>query len=222
MDNKMMKLERMKQFDGTMLSENMYNAAIGLTIIWGLLVNVIMAALLQRYVLGIDVRVVLVLYLVLSFGSMFLVYKSQSPALSFVGFTGLAIGMGLLLTFMISTYTSSSVYNAFIMTGIIVVIMLIVSTLYPSFFLGLGRTLGLALIATLVVELVGGLLLRLPLSILDYFVVIIFAGYIGFDWAKAQQYPHTLNNAVDSAADIYVDIINIFVRILSIIGKKDD
>ena len=57
---------------------------------------------------------------------------------------------------------------------------------------------------------------------MDYVMVVIFAGYIGFDWAKAQAYPKTLDNAIDSAADIYVDIVNIFIRILSIMGNKKD
>ncbi|MBO7709254.1 MAG: US12 family protein, partial [Lachnospiraceae bacterium] len=90
------------------------------------------------------------------------------------------------------------------------------------FFLSIGRVLIFALIGSIVIELIGGLLLHLPLGIMDYVVVVIFAGYIGYDWARAQAYPKTLDNAIDSAADIYVDIINIFIRILSIIGKKDN
>ena len=57
-------------------------------------------------------------------------------------------------------------------------------------------------------------------TIFDFIVVIIFCGYIGYDWARAQEYNPTLDNAIDSAADIYVDVINLFVRILSIIGKR--
>ena len=39
------------------------------------------------------------------------------------------------------------------------------------------------------------------------------------DWAKAQEKPKTLDNAVDSAVDLYLDIINLFVRLL---GKGND
>jgi FtsH-binding integral membrane protein len=53
-------------------------------------------------------------------------------------------------------------------------------------------------------------------------VALIFCGYIGLDWHRAQQFPKTLNNAVDSAADIYLDVVNLFVRILSITGKRRD
>ncbi len=46
--------------------------------------------------------------------------------------------------------------------------------------------------------------------------------YIGYDIYRSQQYPKTLDNAVDSALDIYMDIANLFIRILSILGKRND
>ena len=58
------------------------------------------------------------------------------------------------------------------------------------------------------------------MTIIDYAVALIFCGYIGLDWCRAQQYPKTLDNAIDSAADIYLDIVNLFIRILSITGKR--
>ena len=53
-------------------------------------------------------------------------------------------------------------------------------------------------------------------------MLVIFALYIGYDWVKAQQYVHTLDNAVDSALDIYMDIINLFLRVLMILGRNND
>ena len=53
-------------------------------------------------------------------------------------------------------------------------------------------------------------------------MVLIFSGYVGYDWSKAQIFPKTLDNAIDSAADIYVDIVNLFIRILRIMGKKNN
>ena len=76
------------------------------------------------------------------------------------------------------------------------------------------------LLLTILVEVVAGFLFPAALQWTDYLVVLLFCGYVGFDWAKAQQYPKTLDNAVDSAADIYVDIIYLFLRILSILSKS--
>jgi FtsH-binding integral membrane protein len=57
-------------------------------------------------------------------------------------------------------------------------------------------------------------------SIIDWIVVIIFCGYIGYDWARANNIPKTFDNAVDSAAALYIDMINLFVRILRILGRR--
>ena len=57
---------------------------------------------------------------------------------------------------------------------------------------------------------------------IDWVVAALFTVYIGYDIYRSQQYPKTLDNAVDSALDIYMDIANLFIRILSILGKRSD
>ena len=204
-----------------MLSEGTYNIAIGLTLLWGFLINAGMIFFLSPYILKIHPGVLIISYLVLSFGCVAVVVKSRKPAVSFLGFTGLAVGMGLILTFVVASYSGPTVYSAFLTTAIIVVSMMIISTIKPGSFLSIGRSLMFALIGSILIELVGGLIFHLSLGFMDYVIVVIFAGFIGYDWAKAQMYPKTLDNAIDSAADIYVDIVNIFIRVLEIMGKKD-
>ena len=222
MNNKQIKLDRLTCTDGMALTDRSYNITIGLVLLWGYLLNVITARFLTPHILRINQWVVIVGYFVISFGCMALIFKSHKPAVSFLGFTGLAFAMGVLLTFFLTAYSNSSVYTAFLTTGIIVVSMMIAAIFFPAFFLSLGRVLGVCLIASIVIELIFGLIFRVPLNILDYVIVAVFAGYVGYDWAKAQSYPKTLDNAIDSAADIYVDVVNIFIRILSIVGRSDN
>ena len=105
-------------------------------------------------------------------------------------------------------------------TAIVTGVMLVASTLYPQMFLGLGRTLGFALITVIIVQVVMALFFHTSSTVIDWIVVMIFCGYIGYDWSVANQYQKTVDNAVDSAADLYLDIINLFLRILRIMGKK--
>ena len=58
------------------------------------------------------------------------------------------------------------------------------------------------------------------LGLLTWGGVVIFTLYIGYDWARAQAFPKTANNAICSAADIYVDIINLFLLILRLMDRK--
>ena len=218
--NKEYRLERMNNYAGTMVTERTYNLTIGLTLLWGVLINVVMATFFTYQILSMNYLLVVVLYFAGTLGCSILVHKSSSPAVSFAGFTGMAISMGLLLTFYVTAFTGHSVAYAFIATALITVIMVLLSMLYPEFFRNLGRTLFVSLIGCILVELIGSLVLGLPMTIIDYAVALIFCGYIGLDWHRAQQFPKTMDNAVDSAADIYLDVVNLFVRILSITGKR--
>ena len=109
---------------------------------------------------------------------------------------------------------------AFIATGLVTVIMIILSMLYPAFFQNLGRTLIISLLGCILVEFVGSIIFRIPLGFIDYIVALIFCGYIGLDWNRAQAYPKTLDNAIDSAADIYLDVVAYIELILDCKSKR--
>ena len=218
--NREYRLERMNNYAGTAVNERTYNLTIGLTLLWGVLINVVMATFFTYQILSLNYVLVIVLYFAGTLGCSYLVHKSDSPAVSFAGFTGMALSMGLLLTFYVTAFSGNSVADAFIATGLVTVIMIILSMLYPAFFQNLGRTLIISLLGCILVEFVGSILFRIPLGFIDYIVALIFCGYIGLDWNRAQAYPKTLDNAIDSAADIYLDVVNLFVRILSITGKR--
>lgn len=194
---------------------------IGLTIASGLVLNILMARYLMVPILSMNIAVMIIAYFVVSIGCMLIIYKSPNPVISYVAFLGLSAAMGLLLTWVVSMYNIGTVTIAFVITGLITLLMMVISSIYPAFFMSIGRALFIALIGTLVIEVIFRLLIGFDMQIMDYIVALIFSGYIGYDWAKAQRYPKTYDNAVDSAADIYVDIVNLFVRVLSIVGRRD-
>ena len=221
-DNQDAKRERLTHTAGTALSERSYNLVIGGVLLWGIVINIIMAKGLRDPILCIPPVAVIVIYIIGSIVSSIVIFKSNNPAVSFAGFTVLAICMGLILTYFITAYDIGTVTLAFEMTAIVTVAMMILGTLFPQFFLSIGGALGIALLAGIFVEVVFGLILHKNMQIMDYVFVLIFSGFIGFDWAKAQAYPKTLDNAIDSAADIYVDVVNIFIRLLEIFGDSNN
>ena len=90
------KLERMNSYAGTQVTERGYNLTIGLTLLWGVLINVVMAYFFTYQILSINYIAVLVIYFVGTLGCSFIVHKSNSPAVSFAGFTGLTETVTLL------------------------------------------------------------------------------------------------------------------------------
>ena len=147
--------------------------------------------------------------------------KSTNPMVSFIGYNLVVLPIGVLLSLLLLGFPVGIVVKAMALTGMVTATMMLLAIIRPQFFLGLGRTLFLTLIIGIVAEVVATWLFGYRGAIFDWLFVILFSGYIGYDVAKSQAYPKTLDNAVDSALDIYLDVINLFIRLLSILGRRD-
>lgn len=212
------KLERLNSGLPDTMSAQLYNLVLGGCILYGLLLNVIIVIFFGDLFAGIDPRVFLIGYFVLCFGGIYLA-NSSKPLTSFLGYNLVVLPIGALLSVALPDYAAADIRLAVVTTAFIVAVMITTATLYPHYFAGLGTTLFFSLLIGVIVELVA-LLLGFEPSIFNWAFVLLFTLYIGYDWYKAQAYPKTLDNAIDSALDIYLDIINLFIRILNILNKK--
>jgi len=147
--------------------------------------------------------------------------KSDNPFISFIGYNFVVVPFGLVVNMVVSLYNPSIVAQAIRVTAFVTVAMMILGVLFPSFFQRIIGALTIALIIVIIIEVVQIFIMHIHQNWLDWAVAVIFCGYIGYDWGRANQIPKTLDNAVDSAAALYMDIINLFIRILSILGRRD-
>lgn len=202
-----------------------YNMIIGATLLYGFLINCFMVAFCYDAVASMNPIAFTISYFVMALIGGFMVNKSESPVVSFIGYNLIVIPMGLCLSLIINTYLSygyqNTVLAAFLITAVVTIVMMVLGAMFPTFFLSIGRTLGVSLLITVVVELIL-FFIGIDLAITDYIVVLIFCGYVGYDWAKANANIKTVNNAVDSASELYVDIVNLFVRILRILARSQN
>ena len=129
--------------------------------------------------------------------------------------------IGVVLCLMLPGIPVAIVTKALLLTGLVTATMTLLGLVRPQLFLGLGRTLLIALVVGILAELVATFLFHYTGSVFDWLFVILFSGYIGYDVAKSQMYPKTVDNAVDCALDIYLDIINIFIRLLALLSRKE-
>ena len=217
------------------ISDRAYNAIIGLVLLWGLGITAVICGLFSdkivNYIADLTIKTdsplpiigFLVGYLVLTIVGNIISAKSNNPIVSFIGYNLVVIPTGIILSVIVSTYTSASIILALMITLICVAVMMLLSTLFPKFFLSIGKTLFIALLVTVVIELIlalTGVLSTSGNKIIEGIVALIFCGYIGYDWARAQRCAKTPDNAVDVCVALYMDIINIFIRLLEIFGEE--
>ncbi|PKH34322.1 Bax inhibitor-1 family protein [Shewanella sp. ALD9] len=203
------------------ISATAYNFAIGLTLCWGFAMNWLMVTNIgPQSIADVNPWIFFIGYFASCFFGMYLFNKSSNPLVSFIGYNFVVIPFGLIINLVVSGYDASIVSEAIRITGLVTIGMMCLGSMFPAFFKKISGALSIALLLVIVVELIEIFVFGIHHGILDWIVVLIFCGYIGYDWGRANQIPKTLDNAIDSAAALYMDIINLFLRILRILGRK--
>ena len=70
MDNKAYKQARFMENDDPVITSQMYNVILGGTVLWGIIINIIMATLFMEPILEMNYLLVVIVYFVGSFISM--------------------------------------------------------------------------------------------------------------------------------------------------------
>lgn len=210
--------------EDSIISVRAYNAIMVGVLLWGLLVNILLCAFVGDVYRYIPPLLFLVLYLVCAFVGIRIAAKSNKPAVSFLGYNLVVVPFGLVISSMVYAYGgigSDVVTYAFVYTMLITIGMLAMVMIVPALFEKLGGALLGCLVGLILCELVL-LLLRVPQTVIDWVASGLFALYIGYDIYRSQKFVKTVDNAVDCALDIYLDIANLFIRVLQILGRKKD
>lgn len=203
------------------ISDRVYNLIIGLALCWGFGVNLLIVKYIDvELLMSINILYFIIGYFASCFLGVYLFNKSDNPAISFLGYNFIVVPFGLVLNIIISAYDPVLVFSAIKVTAIVTAIMMLAGSLWPAFFRKIIGALTIALFAVIIVQFFEIFVLKEQHGIIDWIVVIIFCGYIGYDWGRANAIPKTVDNAIDSAAALYMDIINLFVRILRIMGRR--
>lgn len=209
-------------YETSSLSVRSYNLAIGLTLAYGCILSAILASSTKDFVTGINPWLFVIIYFVVEFGAQALACISSNPFITFIAYNLCVLPIGMLLSTFVSYYTKADITVALISVAAVTVVMCCASTMFPKFFESLGLGLFLALLIGIFVELVVVYAFGYKGTLFDWFFVVLFSLYVGFDWVMAESYPRTVNNAILSSISLYLDIVNLFVRLLSILGNKND
>ena len=206
----------------TILSDSAYNGLMGITVLYGLIMNAIMCYYCADYVNNLNPIVFIIGYFALTIAGTIISYKSKNPWVSFIGYNMIVLPVGLCVSLVVEEYGGLNgviVQQAFMITAIITACMVVSGTIFPDFFHKIGGWLFVGLFGIVIVQIVS-IFFHVYLGVIPWISAIIFSLYIGYDFIRSQDYKKTADNAIDCAIDIYLDIVNLFLDILQILGNK--
>ena len=207
-----------------LIGDRAYNAILLGVLLWGLLVNVLLCVYAGGLLRTLNPVVVMIAYFVCAFVGIRISAKSKQPLVSFLGYNLVVVPFGLVISLMVEAYGgigSSVVTGAFVYTMLIAGGMGAVVMIAPGLFSKMGGALLGCLAGLLICEIVL-LLFRVHQNVTDWLAAGLFSLYIGYDIYRSQQFARTVDNAVDCALDIYLDLANLFIRLLEIMGRRKD
>ena len=202
------------------LSTAQFNLLIGVILLFGLFLNYLMAKYCTEYFININPVVLIIGYLVLGFVGIGISNTSDNPFISFIGYLMVVVPTGVLISIFVAGEEGAVILNAILTTIGVTVVMIIAGQIFPGVFMSIGRALVIALFALIVVEIIMLIAGWSEPGFVDIIAALIFSGLIGYDWAIAQSRPHTVDGAVDACAGLYLDVINLFLRIESSSSRR--
>ena len=135
----------------------------------------------------------------------------------------IVVPLGLVISTVVEVYggvDSQIVTTAFLITMCVTAAMTLFAIGMPELVSTIGGVLFPCLIGLIVAEIVM-LLLGYSNDIFSWIAAGLFSLYIAYDVYRSQRFPKTMDNAVDCAVDIYLDIANLFLRILRLLSSRN-
>ncbi len=206
-----------------LISDRTYYLVIAATLFFGFAVNVIEVWFFADYFITWNPVVFFIVYFVSAVAGILINTLSRKPVLSFIGYCLVILPLGAALTLVVPYYSFNVVRSAFLVTALLTGAFMLLALLYPKVFYSMWRVLSVCLFVALlwmIINMFTSFAVTAYVWV-DWLVVLIFCCYIGFDISLAKAKPKTLDNAIDSACGLYLDIINLFIRLLIIFGRND-
>ena len=137
-----------------------------------------------------------------------------------------SIVTGVTFSTIFITFEMSSIIMVFLITALLFGLLAAYGYFTKRDVTKIGNMLFVALIAIIIISIINIFLrnssIELGISIIS---VIIFMGYVIYDMNNIKYLLSSLDDdkaSVYGAFQLYLDFINIFIRLLELFGKKDD
>ena len=156
--------------------------------------------------------------------------KNRNVILSAVMFILYSIINGLTMSFIFFAYELGSVQSIFLVTAILFGVMAVIGMFTRIDLSSIGGICTMALVGLLLVSIANMLFIHatgLEL-VIDYLVVLVFVGLTAYDGQKLKEVARSASErdvnivSIFWGMQLYLDFINLFIRLLSIFGNRRD
>ncbi len=176
-------------------------------------------------VLSIGIIPIIVIELVVAVLMGFRIQKMK-PLTAKICYILYSVVTGVTFSTIFITFEMSSIIMVFLITALLFGLLAAYGYFTKRDVTKIGNMLFVALIAIIIISIVNIFLrsssIELGISIIS---VIIFMGYVIYDMNNIKYLLSSLDDdkaSVYGAFQLYLDFINIFIRLLELFGKKDD
>ena len=176
-------------------------------------------------VLSIGIIPIIIMELAIAFVMGFLIRK-MSPTMTKVCYLIYCIITGLTFGSIFLAYDMGSIMLIFLVTSILFAVMALIGYTSKVNLAKYSTILFIALLASIIVSIInifiGSSQLEILLSVL---CIVIFLGYVAYDMNTVKQLVVSIGEdkaAVYGAFQLYLDFINLFIRLLELFGKNRD
>ena len=148
--------------------------------------------------------------------------RAMSSGLTKVLYIGYSALTGLTFSSIFIVYELESIIWIFLASAIIFIIFSLLGKNTKLDMSKFGIYLMVALFGIIILELINIFLVNQTLNMtLCIISILVFVGYVAYDIQKILRlYDDTDNMAIIGAFDLYLDFINIFLRLLQLFGKE--
>jgi len=145
--------------------------------------------------------------------------KSSMAKILYIGYSALT---GLTLSSVFVVYEITSIIWIFLASALVFFIFSLLGKSEKFDLSNYGIYLFIALLGSIILEVINIFLMNNTLDIILCVVVLgIFVAYVAYDVQKiVRYYEENDNMAVIGAFDLYLDFINIFLRLLRLFGRE--
>lgn len=166
---------------------------------------------------------VLILTAIGAIGGSFIVLICDSMKMKTLGYFLMASSLGIMLGPVLALHTGVAIFKALLLTCMALAIFGFIGTIAPGSLDSWGAPL-LFILSMVVVAQFGipilvylfpGLHIHAVMHVMDWVVIILFCAYIMYDINQMLSGPMTDEMAILGGMNLYLDIANIFIRILA-------